>query len=36
MDEGGSRYGASLSEEAQCGWPLEDGSFTGDPERYVE
>ena len=22
MDEGGSRNGAFLSEEAQCGWPL--------------
>jgi hypothetical protein len=35
MDEGGSRHGASLSEEAQCRWPLGWGSFTGNPKRYV-
>jgi len=31
MDEGGSRNGASLSEEAQCGKPL--GTAPG---RYVK
>jgi hypothetical protein len=34
MDEGGSRDGVSLSEEAL--WRGEGGFFTGNPGRYVK
>ena len=36
MDEGESRDGVSLSEEAQWRGPQRGGSFTGYPGRYVK
>jgi hypothetical protein len=35
MDEGDSKVGVSLSEEAQCGGPLERESLLGTPEDML-
>jgi hypothetical protein len=35
MDEGGSMDGASLSEIAQCGWPLGRAPLLGTPKDML-